>query len=62
MTLKVIKTECKKLPDNFVPEFVEALTSHKVFNMVYVISNLQHQQFLLENKVKLTILYVIQIF
>lgn len=56
MPLKVIKTECKKLADDFIPELVDTLASEMDPNVVCTVSGLCNSaridKLLLENKEK----------
>lgn len=56
MPLKVIKTECKKLADDFIPELVDTLASEMDPNVVCTVSglcnNARIDKLLMENKEK----------
>lgn len=60
LPLKVIKNECIKLSDDFIPELVDTLASQMDPNVVCTVSglcnNLRIDKLLLENKVKVIIL------
>lgn len=55
LPLKIIKTECKKLADDFIPELVDTLASEMDPNVVCTVSglcnNARIDKLLLENKV-----------
>jgi len=58
LPLKIVKKECKKLSDDFIPELVDTLASQMDPNVVCTVSGLCNNahidKLLLENKEKVT--------
>jgi len=58
LPLKIVKKECKKLLDDFIPEFVDTLASQMNPNVICTVSGLCNNahidKLLLENKEKVT--------
>lgn len=61
LPLKVVKNECKKLADEFIPELVDTLASEMDPNVVCTVSglcnNARIDKLLLENKANVIILF-----
>lgn len=65
LPLKVVKKECEKLADDFIPELVDTLASEMDPNAVCTVSGLcnnQHIDMLLNYKEKVTIILHLIIF
>lgn len=62
LPVKIIKNECKKLSDDFIPELVDTLASQMDPNVVCTVSGLCNNahidKLLLENKEKVIIIFL----